>query len=160
MHGQIQLITFLFAADAETRPHGEVSQGACAPVLAAPICASAEEGNQKMGQNSSEEAAGARLRLVGSLRGTARAWGFSHHENPLAKPGCPSSIGAVAAGGAARKEHIIHTYTRTPRDYVPASGESSAAFRTTAARQKKNGSVSGESSKVLSAPGPEALWKD
>ena len=49
--------------------------------------------------------------LVGSLRRTARAWGFSHHENPLAKPGCPSSIGAVAAGGAARKEHIIHLHT-------------------------------------------------
>ena len=69
------------------------------------------------GKNSSEEAAGAWLRLVGSLRRTARAWGFSHHENPLAKAGCPSSsIGAVAAGGAARKEHIIylHTSRRAP----------------------------------------------
>jgi hypothetical protein len=54
--------------------------------------------------------------LVGSLRRTARAWGFSHHENPLAKPGCPSSIGAVAAGGPARRleKNISYTYTHTP----------------------------------------------
>ena len=96
-HGQIQLFTFLFAADAKTRPHGEVSQGACPLVFFVRLSASAGEGNpqKSRGKNSSEEAAGARLRLVGSLRRTARAWGFSHHENPLAKPGCPSSIGAA-----------------------------------------------------------------
>ena len=82
------------------------------------------------GKNSSEEA---RLRLVGSLRRTARAWSFSHHENPLAKPGCPSSIGAVAAA----RKNISYTYTHTPRDYVPASGESSAAFRTSAERKEQ-----------------------
>ncbi len=71
--------------------------------------------------------------LVGSLRRTARAWGFSHHENPLANPGCPSSIGAVAAA----RKNISYTYTHTPRDYVPASGKSSAAFRPNAARKEQ-----------------------
>ena len=90
--------------------------------------------------------------LVGSLRRTARAWGFSHHENPLAKAGCPSSsIGAVAAGGAARKEHIIHLHTsRRATTYL--RGESSAARRTSAERKGTEERVSGESSKVLSAP--------
>ena len=54
------------------------------------------------------------LRLVGSLRRTARAWGFSHDENPLAKPGCLSSIGPVARG-AARKEFTYHTLTHIRR---------------------------------------------
>ena len=113
---------------------------------------------QKVGAKTQGEEAAELGWLVGSLRRTARAWGFSHDENPLAKPGCPSSIGAVAAGGAARKEHIIHLHTYA--DYVPARGESSAAFRTNAERKGTEGRVSGESSKVLSAPGPEALWKD
>ena len=50
------------------------------------------------------------------------------------------------------EKNISYTYTHTPRDYVPASGESSAAFRTNAGRKGTKSNVSGESSKVLSAP--------
>ena len=97
--------------------------------------------------------------LVGSLRRTARAWGFSHDENPLAKPGCPSSIGAVAAGVAARKEHIIHLHTYAARLRTCARGKLSGVPDEDRAKGTEK-RVSGESSKVLSAPGPEALWKD
>ena len=59
-----------------------------------------------------------------------------------------------------RRAMTYHILTHiTPRDYVPASGESSAARRTTAARQKENRSVSGESSKVLSAPDQRPFGK-
>ena len=114
------------------------------------------------GKNSSEEAAGARLRLVGSLRRTARAWGFSHHENPLAKPGCPRELLHCGrpAGAAARKEHIIHLHTlHTPRTTYLRAGKAQRAPNENAARQKKNRSVSGESSKVLSAPDQRPFGK-
>ena len=91
--------------------------------------------------------------LVGSLRRTARAWGFSHHENPLAKAGCPSSsIGAVVAGGAARKEHIIHLHTsRRATTYLRAGKAQPHAARAPSEKGTEE-RVSGESSKVLSAP--------
>ena len=80
---------------------------------------------QKVGAKTQGEEAAELGWLVGSLRRTARAWGFSHDENPLAKPGCPSSIGAVADSRPAGRleKNISYTYTHTPRDYVPARGK-------------------------------------
>ena len=108
----MQLNCFLFARTSG-RLHAPPRRGLTGRVYPRLISASAGRGNrQKIGAKTQvKKLLVAWLRLVGSLRRTARAWGFSHHENPLAKPGCPSSIGAVAAGGAARKEHIIHLHT-------------------------------------------------
>ena len=88
--------------------------------------------------------------LVGSLRRTARAWGFSHDENPLAKPGCPISIGAAGR----LEKNISYTYTHHALRSTCARGRlSRVPDEDRTKRNRKR--VSGESSKVLSAPGPK-----
>ena len=126
----------LFAQTPPRIPAEEVSQGACVPPVLPRISASAGRGNPKKvgAKTQGEEAAGARL-LVGSLR-RARAWlppiTKTHSQNRAA----PAALAPSRPAGRLEK-NISYTYTHTPRDYVPARGESSAAFRTKTGRKER-----------------------
>ena len=140
-------------------PTVEVSQGACISVFASAIGASARPRKPKTQVKKLLELG---CGLVGSRRRTARAWGFSHDETHAQNAGLPrQDWRRRGRRGARREKNISYTYTHH-----------AGALRSTCERGKLSGvsnecrakgtekRVSGESSKVLSAPDPEALWKD
>ena len=133
----MQLNCFLFARTSG-RLHAPPRRGLTGRVYPRLISASAGRGNpQKIGAKTQvKKLLELGCGLVGSLHRTARAWlspiTKTHSQNRAA----PAALAPSRPAGRLEK-NISYTYTHSPRDYVPASGESSAAFRTNAGRKEQ-----------------------
>ena len=158
---------YFYSRRPSAHPGGGHAQGACTPVFLVNISASAGRGGDPKkvgGKNSSEEAAGARLRLVGSLR-RPRAWGFLPSRNPLAK--CRAARRALRRRGSrsgrpgAPAENNASTHaTSRARLRTCERALTSGAPHENAERQKKNSPTSQVNHQKFCRHRTGGLWKD